>query len=219
MPPLAPRTSVLDDIGNPDAEPGSLPWARWFVFRAKKRREDLESDATALRELIEKLDRHEAWRPLNYPSLGMLCQLEIGLTEEEMDGLKAARPGESVGVVLRRSAQDRAETPLPLNPHGVKEDSRCRGSDTTSAPINKRRDADYLTARIARDHPEILDRMKRGEFQSVRAAARAAGIVRPTIQVVIDHPRDTARQLARHFDTVQLADLMDAINEILKARA
>jgi hypothetical protein len=32
--------------------------------------------------------------------------------------------------------------------------------------------ADYLTRRIARDHPDIFERMKAGEYQSVRAAAR-----------------------------------------------
>ncbi len=30
--------------------------------------------------------------------------------------------------------------------------------------------ADYLTARIARDRPDILDRMKAGAYQSARAA-------------------------------------------------
>jgi len=34
-------------------------------------------------------------------------------------------------------------------------------------------DADYLTARIARDRPDILDRMKAGEYKSVRAAPLA----------------------------------------------
>ena len=38
--------------------------------------------------------------------------------------------------------------------------------------------ADYLTARIARDRPDILERMKAGEFPSVRQAAIEAGIVR-----------------------------------------
>ena len=32
--------------------------------------------------------------------------------------------------------------------------------------------AEYLTRRIARDHPDIFERMKSGEYQSVRAAAR-----------------------------------------------
>ena len=33
-------------------------------------------------------------------------------------------------------------------------------------------------ARIARDRPDILERMKAGEFTSVREAARAAGIIK-----------------------------------------
>jgi hypothetical protein len=44
--------------------------------------------------------------------------------------------------------------------------------------FNGKRNADYLTARIARDHPEILERMKQGQFKSVRAAAKEAGIVK-----------------------------------------
>jgi hypothetical protein len=37
------------------------------------------------------------------------------------------------------------------------------------------RGADYLTARIKRDRPDIAERMQRGEFRSVRAAAIEAG--------------------------------------------
>lgn len=37
---------------------------------------------------------------------------------------------------------------------------------------------EYLTARIARDRPDIHERMKAGEYKSVRAAAKDAGIVR-----------------------------------------
>ena len=36
----------------------------------------------------------------------------------------------------------------------------------------------YLVARMARDRPDILERMKAGEFASVREAAREAGIIR-----------------------------------------
>ena len=78
---------------------------------------------------------------------------------------------------------------------------------------------EYFTARIARDRPDILDRMKAGEFKSVRAAAKAAGIVRPTCQVVTDKTADTARQLARHLSNEQLADLVEALNAILAGRA
>jgi hypothetical protein len=38
--------------------------------------------------------------------------------------------------------------------------------------------AAYLLRRLARDHPIILARYERGEFKSVRAAAKAAGIIK-----------------------------------------
>lgn len=36
----------------------------------------------------------------------------------------------------------------------------------------------YLTARIARDNPAVLEEMKTGKYPSVRAAAKAAGILK-----------------------------------------
>ena len=38
--------------------------------------------------------------------------------------------------------------------------------------------AEYLTARLKRDHPDIADRLANNEFKSVRAAAIEAGIVK-----------------------------------------
>jgi hypothetical protein len=51
-----------------------------------------------------------------------------------------------------------------------------RNQDRQSTPV--KRDSDYLTARIARDRPDILEDMKRGKYTSVRSAAKAAGIVK-----------------------------------------
>jgi hypothetical protein len=38
--------------------------------------------------------------------------------------------------------------------------------------------AEYLTRRIARDYPDIADEMKAGKYPSVRAAAKAAGLLK-----------------------------------------
>lgn len=65
--------------------------------------------------------------------------------------------------------------------------------------------------------PDLLARVRAGEL-SAHAACVLAGYIEKAITVPAD-PRAAARRLALHFDTVQLADLMDAINEILKARA
>jgi hypothetical protein len=44
-------------------------------------------------------------------------------------------------------------------------------------PRKKRIRRVYLVNRIARDRPDVLERMKAGEFETVRDAARAAGIL------------------------------------------
>jgi len=39
---------------------------------------------------------------------------------------------------------------------------------------------EYYTARIARDCPAVLEEMKEGKYPSVRAAAKAAGVLKET---------------------------------------
>ena len=44
------------------------------------------------------------------------------------------------------------------------------------APPRRKRGSDYIADRLKRDHPEIAQRMERGEFKSAAEAGRAAGI-------------------------------------------
>lgn len=78
-----------------------------------------------------------------------------------------------------------AERPEPLAYNGKHENRKNQFSvdaaeeGLLSKPSKKQKGgnkSDYLTARIARDRPDVLERMKRGEFSSVAAAAREAGI-------------------------------------------
>jgi hypothetical protein len=58
------------------------------------------------------------------------------------------------------------------------------------------RGASYLTRRIARDAPDILEQMKAGEFPSVRQAAIAAGIVK------VPTPLEAAMKAARKLNAI-----------------
>jgi hypothetical protein len=69
---------------------------------------------------------------------------------------------------------------------------------------------EYLMARLARDRPDILERMKAGEFASVRAAAIEAGIIKPTCTVPLD-PGKAATRLLRHFKGEDLVALATAL--------
>ncbi len=71
-------------------------------------------------------------------------------------------------IAERKTAVARASTvtPPPEQEYGKGKPGPGRGHKTgrQSTRITGKRDADYLTARIARDRPDILDRMKAGEY-------------------------------------------------------
>lgn len=69
----------------------------------------------------------------------------------------------------------------------------------------------YLTRRIARDHPDVLDRMASGEFPSVRAAAIEAGIAPRTQTIRVDDPESAARTIRAHMS----ADTRHALARLL----
>jgi len=73
--------------------------------------------------------------------------------------------------------EEAKETKLRQRGRPKKDEQENKPSDTRFKSLGERADSDYLTARIARDRPDILDRMKSGEFPSVRQAAKEAGIV------------------------------------------
>jgi len=70
----------------------------------------------------------------------------------------------------------------------------------------------YLAARLARDRPDIKAQLDAGEYRSVRSAARAAGIVRPTATFYTDNPADAARAILKHFQGDSLATLISELS-------
>jgi hypothetical protein len=77
-----------------------------------------------------------------------------------------------------RQVQRMAEIAKPLQPA---ENHPGPGRGHTKKPHEKAKAgnrSDYLVSRIARDRPDILERMKAGAFSSVREAAREAGIIK-----------------------------------------
>lgn len=81
-------------------------------------------------------------------------------------------------VKERMTAQERGENPPP--PPMTPQEAGTLGGRGNKAFDNIKSfiggtSADYLTARIARDRPDILERMKAGEYSSVRQAALDAG--------------------------------------------
>jgi hypothetical protein len=154
------QISVLDEVGERDAPAGSRSWALWLINQAKLRRDELERDASSLRRLIAKMQKHEAWKALGIPSFDMLCITQLQLSAEEVASVLKARKGQSLGTVL--------------GSHGGRREKGEQGATSTLKRGSTQ--AAYLAARLRRDHPEAeFDESIRG---SVRKAAIAAGIVK-----------------------------------------
>ena len=82
------------------------------------------------------------------------------------------------------------------------------------------RGSDYITARIKRDHPDVAQRMERGEFTSVAAAARAAGIYnRPkTITASRDKGR-LANSLLNVYGVDGCQELITVLRQVMETPA
>ena len=72
--------------------------------------------------------------------------------------------------------------------------------------------ASYLASRIARDAPEVLEQMKQGAFRSVRAAAKAAGIIRDKTRL------EKTQALVRRMDEQELYAFESWFDEELQRR-
>ena len=108
--------------------------------------------------------------------------------------------GDSKDAHKRMRIQTLAAQAKALQKNG----GRRRGSDFQSDNDNTEKtsrgsDPQYLLARIARDHPDIIQRVADGEFTSVRAAAREAGIA-----------------LAQPKKTVTLSDNVERVADTIK---
>ena len=79
--------------------------------------------------------------------------------------------------------------------------------------------AAYLTARIARDRPDIHERMKAGEFRSARAAAIEAGIIKPKPprpSLPVD-PHKAADVIAQRYDKKAIRMLIADLQAVVKS--
>lgn len=174
----------LDETGNPDAEPGSRPWAIYFVNQTKMVRKQLNTDVERLQGLIRKLQLNKAWEAMGYPSFSMLAAKEIGLEPEQVQEVVSAAKGTKLKDIPA------------LHKHGEIGNGRSRGNKTenvTSTIQQRGNNQPYRIAKLKRDHPAIAERLLAGEFANVREAERAAGLnVPPKLSRV--------RKLIRAYD-------------------
>jgi hypothetical protein len=162
---------------------------------------------TQAEETLQALDRAKAWNKIPpekpYGSLDAMLRAEVGM------------PARAV----RKQIVEASERAKALDGKTVRKHGRpslldeAKGDVITFNETGRGTSAEYLTRRIARDHPDVLSRMQAGEFRSVRAAALEAGIIPRTQTVRIDDPQSAARTLRKHMSPDDLALLAKLIAE------
>jgi len=164
-------------VGSPERCYSTSRYLRTVWAMEEATRRDLE-------RAMKELDDAEAWLklPIGEPCFGTreaMYRAILGCTADEA---LASKPL-PVALAERAVPAATADEVREKKRAGGKKAGRGRPIATASAaaPIKKPKgdSAARLTARIARDAPDVLARMKAGEFTTVVEAAREAGIATP----------------------------------------
>ena len=151
-------------------DPTSREYAIQTVRALKQYLEATDIDEDRVREELARIDRYRHWKVLGYKSKAEMLQAE-GLAER-------------LRKIRRRIKQLEGKTINAADNH----DPTASSVDIVNTrSLGAGNAADYLTARLKRDHDEIFERLAAGEFASVRQAAIAAGIVK--VPSVLDQLR------------------------------
>lgn len=186
---LLTSTKPLDELGDLTAPIGTRSWVIAVANEIRKALYDKEQSGRRLQDLIEVFKQHAGWQEFGVFTWEEYCEKWLQTKVEEIET-----------EVARRATE--AKPLLPNHRPSKGSNNYAFGDD---------RGADYLTARIARDRPDILEDMKQGKYRSVRQAAIEAGIVTPTTRYSLpDDPAAAGRYLAQRVDREWFDTLIDA---------
>ena len=209
----------LDDFGDRRAPLGSEAWAKSWRLQLGGLLKTADSDVEGIQTMLTIGRKFEAWKLLRDPdgkpfaSLWSFCETAepygCGVPASKVRALFEASIGKTstAAIATRPEAAPDPGGKRPGAGRPAKGEARKNHPDNDKAESKYGTDPGYLAARIARDAPEVLEDMKAGKYPSVRAAAKAAGIVKD---------RDPVRVAATAMAKVpvnRLAELVRAMPE------
>lgn len=198
------RTYLMDELGDPDAPIGSKLWCLYVSNEIRKTYYDKTQLGARLKNLVETFTEHQGWQELGFLTWEKYCESRLQIAADKLE------------TEARNRVAEIAENAKPLAEHGI---NRFRDNNCNVYAEKEGNSSGYLTARIARDNPAILEGMKQGKYRSVRAAAIDAGIIDPDkirrYQLPTD-PTAAGRYLAQRVDAEWMLECYDAF---LKGRS
>lgn len=198
---------------------GTKEWAERLVDAIKADHRYSERDVSLFAEHAAEAKLNKIWETTAQESWNQFCVECLNLPAAYVDaivvGVGTLRGTGYSGPIPASQAQrvaaqaQKAEDAEPIPKRGTIGNGR---RDSNNYVYGNDRGADYLTARIARDRPDILEDMKQGKYRSVRQAAIEAGIVTPSTRYSLpSDPIAAAHYLAQRVDKEWLQTMVDEL--------
>ena len=169
-----------EDPGTLDAPRGTAPWARAMRVELRQMWKQGTTQLQRFRHYLQLMEQERGYQHLDdafghpFPSLRAFCTADppfgLGYDAEVLDAIQAETRQMLLG---EKVAEIQA-----LQKHGTNQYTES-GVDNVNSYSKKGGNASsYRIARLKRDYPEVAEGLARGEYRSVYAAAKAAGLVR-----------------------------------------
>ena len=208
-------------IPRPDLVLNQIPRERWesvAVARSLWAEIDFPHDCRLMKQVADEADLLA--EELGYESgdafIVEYLKLDLDVVHQVISFLDQEQPKEAVSrdQALIASAVAAAAQPLAPSRRPTAEEALNKVGNVHLKPANQlnSNSQERILRRLARDAPEILERVKAGEFKSARAAAIEAGIIKPIPTVrLVDDLNKVAASITKHLTNdqrIQLAELL-----------
>jgi hypothetical protein len=210
---------MLDEVGSLDATPGTREWAIAVRMELIVALAETTSSGKHLARMLEIFEQHEGWRLLTdknglpFASAEEWAQAPqpYGLGRSWLDVRRAAtarqrvqqaETGEAQRGGDRKSEQSKEKFSFDLQKDRAEQNGISR-------PTQRKLD------RLARDHPDLHERVKAGELSAHRAAIEAGFIKdNPRVSIPMDNPTSAARIIQERMTPDQIAELIDHLEGV-----
>lgn len=204
----------------PEAPASSLPKDQWrdlAIVRELWAKSQLPFDCRLLKQVA-------ADAPLMAPELGydsvesflkQELQLDPDLVNRVVGWLEQEQPVGPVSLALADAAS-RAK-PRASQGRPTAEEQENKVADRHFKPANQvsSESWDRILPRLARDAPEVMERVKTGEIKSARAAAIEAGIITPFPSIALKDPAHAAQRMLDRKGQAWCLQLLEELSELI----
>ncbi len=197
----------------PLKEIGSVEWCWQTVSALQHMWQSLHLNYEHYITILVEAEDEAIWEkiPPDTPygsKVKMLAQVEVGDSKDAHKRMRIQTLAAQAKALQKRGRPVEDEK-------GYRDNVLCESGHSRNRGMSN----DYLLARIARDHPEILQRVADGQFTSVRKAAREAGIAlaQPkktvTLSANVERVADT---LKTHYSCEEVQRIIERLAESIE---